>query len=65
MFELSRNHYYKAIPLHENGHPHPEVQSILENNNPGWVFSDRADTPKAALVWSKGTERTLPYWGRN
>ncbi|WP_179281215.1 GNAT family N-acetyltransferase [Paenibacillus sp. XY044] len=54
MFELSRSEFYKAIPLLENGHPHPEVQSILENNNPGWVFSDRADIPEAALVWSKG-----------
>ncbi|WP_337103331.1 GNAT family N-acetyltransferase [Paenibacillus sp. YIM B09110] len=54
MFELSRDQFLKAIPLLENGHPHPEVLSILENNNPGWVFSDRADAPKTALVWSKG-----------
>jgi hypothetical protein len=54
MFELSRDQFYKAIPLLENGHPHPEIQSILERNNPGWVFSDRANSPKTALVWSKG-----------
>lgn len=54
MFELSRGQFYKAIPLLNNGHPHPEVQSILENNNPGWVFSDRTDAPRTALVWSKG-----------
>jgi RimJ/RimL family protein N-acetyltransferase len=54
MYELSRDQYYRAIPLLDNGHPHPEVQSILENNNPGWVFVDQADTPQTAFVWSKG-----------
>lgn len=54
MFELSRDQFHKAIHLLENGHPHPEVLSILEHNNPGWVFTDRADAPQTALVWSKG-----------
>ncbi|WP_143006795.1 hypothetical protein [Paenibacillus tianmuensis] len=54
MYELSRDHFYKIAPLLENGHPHPEVQSILENNNPGWIFTDRIDSPRTALVWSKG-----------
>ncbi|MCM3782180.1 hypothetical protein M3231_04295 [Neobacillus mesonae] len=56
MFELTRCQFYKAISLLDNGHPYPEVLSILENNNPGWVFSDRADAPKTALVWSKGMQ---------
>ncbi|BBI30815.1 GNAT family N-acetyltransferase [Cohnella abietis] len=54
MYELSRDQFHKAIPLLENGHPHPEVQSILENNNPGWIFSDQVSSPRTALVWSKG-----------
>jgi GNAT superfamily N-acetyltransferase len=54
MYELSREQLIRAIPLLGNGHPHPEVQSILEKNNPGWVFVDQVDSPKTALVWSKG-----------
>ncbi|PUA38714.1 hypothetical protein C8Z91_14065 [Paenibacillus elgii] len=54
MYELSRDHFYKAASLLKNGHPHPEVQSILENNNPGWIFTDRVDSTRTALVWSKG-----------
>jgi len=56
MYEMSRDQFYKANPLLKNGFPHPEVQSILENNNPGWIFSDRADSPKSAIVWSKGMQ---------
>ncbi|MBD3920600.1 GNAT family N-acetyltransferase [Paenibacillus sp. PR3] len=56
MFELSRDQFYKAAPLLDYGHPHPEVQSILENNNPGWVFVDQPDAPRTAFVWSKGMQ---------
>ncbi|USG67888.1 GNAT family N-acetyltransferase [Brevibacillus ruminantium] len=54
MIELSKDSFYKVMPLLKNGHPHPEVLSILENNNPGWVFSDQLDSPTTALIWSKG-----------
>nr|WP_241674782.1 GNAT family N-acetyltransferase [Paenibacillus luteus] len=30
------------------------MQSVLECNSLGWVFSDRVESPKTALVWCKG-----------
>jgi len=36
--------------------PFPEALAIIEGNNPGWVFADDLNTPKAALVWAQGIE---------
>ncbi|OPA75102.1 hypothetical protein BVG16_21055 [Paenibacillus selenitireducens] len=56
MYELSHDYFYKVTPLLKNGHPHPEVLSIIEHNNPGWIFSDHIDSPRTALIWSKGMQ---------
>jgi len=34
----------------------PEALAIIEGNNPGWVFVDDLNTPRAALVWARGIE---------
>jgi RimJ/RimL family protein N-acetyltransferase len=34
--------------------PFPEALAIIEGNNPGWVFADDLNTPRAALVWAQG-----------
>jgi RimJ/RimL family protein N-acetyltransferase len=34
--------------------PFPEALAIIEGNNPGWVFADGLNTPRAALVWAQG-----------
>jgi len=36
--------------------PFPEALAIIEGNNPGWVFVDSLNTPRAALVWAQGVE---------
>jgi hypothetical protein len=36
--------------------PFPEARAIIEGNNPGWVFVDDLDTPRAALVWAQGMQ---------
>ncbi|AJS59313.1 GNAT family N-acetyltransferase [Paenibacillus sp. IHBB 10380] len=54
MFELSKHEYYKVKFLIETGYNHPEIVSIIEQNNPGWIFIDDKLIPETALVWSKG-----------
>ena len=34
----------------------PEALAVIEGNNPGWVFVDDPDAPRAALVWAQGIE---------
>jgi len=34
--------------------PFPEALAIIEGNNPGWVFVDDLNGPRAALVWAQG-----------
>ena len=34
----------------------PEVLAVVEGNNPGWVFVDDLNAPRAALVWAQGIE---------
>jgi RimJ/RimL family protein N-acetyltransferase len=36
--------------------PFPEARAIIEGSNPGWVFADDLNTPRAALVWAQGIE---------
>ena len=36
--------------------PFPEALSVIEGNNPGWIFADDLNAPKAALVWAQGIE---------
>ena len=34
----------------------PEALAVIQGNNPGWVFVDDPNAPKAALVWAQGME---------
>jgi len=34
----------------------PEALSVIEGNNPGWVFAGDSANPGTALVWAKGAE---------
>ncbi|MBQ4898242.1 GNAT family N-acetyltransferase [Paenibacillus sp. Marseille-P2973] len=56
MHELAQEDYYIVKPLLEGGHVHPELVSIIEGNNPGWIFVDQVTTPQSAIVWSKGMQ---------
>lgn len=56
MHELSQEEFHKVKSLLEEGFMHPEIISIIEHINPGWIFVDQIKKPKSALVWSKGIE---------
>lgn len=56
MDELAQIDFGRVRPLLEGGHLHPEIISIVENNNPGRIFVDQANKPKSALVWSRGMQ---------
>ncbi len=34
----------------------PEALAVIEGHNPGWVFVDNPNAPRAALVWAQGIE---------
>jgi GNAT superfamily N-acetyltransferase len=34
----------------------PEALAVIKGNNPGWVFVDNPNSPRAALVWAQGIE---------
>jgi RimJ/RimL family protein N-acetyltransferase len=54
IYELEKRTFTSIIPLITFGIRFPEVLSIVEGNNPGWIFTDKPDRPATALVWSKG-----------
>jgi len=54
MYELVREEFHRVKPLLKGGHLHPECVSVIELNNPGWIFVDAEKNPKSALIWSKG-----------
>ncbi|WP_289137422.1 GNAT family N-acetyltransferase [uncultured Brevibacillus sp.] len=54
MYELPKAHFYKVKNLIQDGHPYPEVLSVIEGNHPGWIFADDLEIPRTALIWSQG-----------
>lgn len=56
MQEISNVDYYTVKPLLKGAHIHPEIVSIIEGNNPGWIYVDELTAPKSALVWNKGMQ---------
>ncbi|MGG4144460.1 GNAT family N-acetyltransferase [Paenibacillus algorifonticola] len=56
MYELAQVDFYKVKPLLEGHFLQPEMVSVIEGNNPGWIFVDKMDQPRTALVWSKGIQ---------
>jgi GNAT superfamily N-acetyltransferase len=56
IYELEKRTFTIITPLIASGIRFPEVLSVVERNNPGWVFTDKPDRPTTALVWSKGIE---------
>jgi len=56
MQEIAREDFQSVKPLLKGGHSHPEIVSIIELNNPGWIFVDQMNHPMSALVWSKGMQ---------
>ena len=48
--ELDQNEFYKCETL-LNDVGHLEAKAVIEGNNPGRVFVDQLDAPKAGLIW--------------
>jgi RimJ/RimL family protein N-acetyltransferase len=51
IYELSQT-IHKMPP----NSPFPEARSIIEGNNPGWVFGNHPEQPSVALVWAQGIQ---------
>lgn len=56
MYLLPQESFSKIKPLLKDGHSYPEILSIIECNNAGWIYVDQIPMPKSALVWSKGIQ---------
>ncbi|PFG12331.1 GNAT family N-acetyltransferase [Bacillus sp. es.036] len=48
--ELKQDEFYKCKTL-LNDIGHLEAKAVIEGNNPGRVFVDHLETPKAGLIW--------------
>ena len=51
---ISNDKYSTVIDLLDEGIKYPEVISVLVGNNPGDVFIDDIDSPRAGLVCNQG-----------
>jgi len=62
--ELPKDQFYKVRQVCARGDClSVEPWSIIELNNPGWVFTDNPTYPVTALVWSQGIQGFyLPVW---
>jgi hypothetical protein len=56
MIELEKNDFYIVQPLLQCKEGYLIPESVIEHNNPGWVFVDSQINPQAALIWPHGIE---------
>ena len=56
MIELEKDDFYVVKPLLQDKEGYLIPESIIEHNNPGWVFVDTQLNPQIALIWSCGIE---------
>jgi hypothetical protein len=56
MIELTKDEYNIVKPLLQGKEGYLVPESIIEKNNPGWVFVDSKIDPKIVLIWSHGIE---------
>ncbi len=56
IYELDREMFYVIEKLLDVDKCNIEPKSVMEKNNPGWIFVDNPENPKSALIWSKGIE---------
>lgn len=51
--KLAENQYARVQPLFRELRYNLVVDSILDGNTPGWVYSDNPARPRSALIWNK------------
>lgn len=56
MFELTKDQFQCVNVLLPQEEGYVEPKSVIELNNPGWVFADSRVDPNLALIWSKGNK---------
>ncbi|WP_105616319.1 GNAT family N-acetyltransferase [Vallitalea okinawensis] len=54
--EIHQNDYYKVKMLLEGVRNFPEVHAVIDQNNPGKIYTDNRNAPQTALVWSQGMQ---------
>ncbi|MEN6313452.1 MAG: GNAT family N-acetyltransferase [Clostridiaceae bacterium] len=57
MYELKKDQLCKVAHLVRGElFPKPEVTSVIEGNNPGWIFVNDLSSPTTAIIWPQGME---------
>ncbi|WDV47798.1 GNAT family N-acetyltransferase [Clostridiaceae bacterium M8S5] len=56
IYELEKNQFDKIAHLLENELINLEVIAVARGYNPGWIFVDNIQSPKTAMIWSRGIE---------
>ena len=56
MFELEKDDFYIVESLLRGKEGYLIPESVIRNNNPGWVFVDSQTYPQITLIWSHGIE---------
>ncbi|WP_432665248.1 GNAT family N-acetyltransferase [Wukongibacter baidiensis] len=56
IYELSKDRYYSIHSLLDNTMDNIEIKAVIDGINPGWIFVDRVESPRNAMIWSRGIQ---------
>lgn len=56
IYELKNEEFTNVTHLLKGDLINLEIEAVVNGYNPGWVFVDKIEKPKTAMIWSKGIE---------
>lgn len=56
IYEIEKTNFSSIYCLLDDSMDNIEIKAVIEGTNPGWIFVDSIDSPRTAMVWSKGIQ---------
>lgn len=56
IYEISKDKYKSIHNILDDSMDNIEVKAVIDGINPGWIFVDSIESPRTAMVWSKGIQ---------
>lgn len=56
IYEIRKDRFNIIHDLLDEGMDNIEIKAVIDGINPGWIFVDAIESPRTAMVWSKGIQ---------
>lgn len=56
IYEITKDRFYSIQSLLDDKMDNIEIKAVIAGINPGWIFVDSIESPRTAMIWSKGIQ---------